>query len=64
MPNEAASKDLKVGDPRLTLKLRNDYGKAQVETQMNGEPTLPKWEEWLSGLGYGLDARGNVYKTE
>jgi hypothetical protein len=63
-PAEApsASQALQTGNAALTAKLRNEYGKANIEAQVNGDPP-PKWAEWLAGNGYGLDSRGLAYKV-
>lgn len=55
---------VEIGDPRLTVRLRNEYGKARTDSEMAGDGNVGKWEEWLDDGGYGLDGRGHAYRKK
>ena len=52
-----------VGDPRLTIRLRKEYGQENAEKQEAGQDG-GKWEDWLTERGYALDDFGQVYQVK
>lgn len=47
------------GKPGNTIDFRKEYGRYNVETQMNGQSPLP-WEDWLKTKGLMLRPDGMV----
>lgn len=52
-----------IGDPKLTIKKRNEYTRYQVETQSEGQKPLD-WPAWLDSEGFVIDGWGHVAKRE
>lgn len=50
----------KLGDPRLTLKLRNQF----TQYRSDNPETDVQWEQWLNQNGYGLGDNNHVYKKD
>ena len=54
-----AARDMGLGSPDLTIKMKKAYDEFNMQQQMNGAQPAP-WADWLDGQGYGLDAKGLV----
>lgn len=53
-----------IGDPRLTIAMRKDYGAYAIDKDSAGGGDRMTWEEYLASKGYSLDKRGHVFKVE
>ena len=59
---------MKVGDPKLTIKLKNAHTKYMADFGPNspkdeaGEPF--QWRPWLNFQGYDLDSTGHVVEMD
>jgi hypothetical protein len=58
----------RVGDPKLTIKMKNAHTKYMADFDENspkdekGEPF--QWQPWLQFNGYGLDSNGHVIEMD
>ena len=58
-----AAKEIGAGSPDLTIRMKKAYDNLNIQQQTDGADTAP-WADWLDEQGYGLDAKGLVFKKK